>query len=131
VAAVRPAASGANRVSGGCHGIDSHYGPNDSPPPLDRCVIADGRLSHLIFIGWQLGAISQIKGAQDWVSLATSASRYRPKRKIPRKTTEKQPLEMLKGLIVESFHLKYHLEQSRPRNLDFDSNLARCRFRIS
>ena len=109
VASVRPATSGANGVSGGCHGIDSHYGPNDNPPPLGRCVITDGRLSHLIFIAWQLGAISQIRGAQDWVSLGDERFTIQAKAENPGKTTEKELMEMLRGLIVERFQLKFHL----------------------
>ena len=38
-------ANGPNGVTGGCHGIDSVYGPSqrEGSPPLGRCVIRDAR----------------------------------------------------------------------------------------
>jgi uncharacterized protein (TIGR03435 family) len=68
VASVKKSTSGFNGVRGGCHGIDSVYGPSQaaSAPPLGRCVNTDGRLSHFIAIAWNI-RINLIRNAPDWV----------------------------------------------------------------
>jgi uncharacterized protein (TIGR03435 family) len=107
-ASIRPSPSG-NGVRGGCRGIDSKYGLDDTAPPLGRCVITDGRLSHLIMIAWQLNAIDMIRNAPDWV--IGGAERFSIQaRADDAKTTEAQLLGMLRKLLEDRFQLKYHRE---------------------
>lgn len=72
VASLKPSTSGINGVRGGRHGIDSKYNPADAAtaPPLGRCAITDGRLSHLIAIAYRPGAIGLIArpDCQGWRS---------------------------------------------------------------
>jgi uncharacterized protein (TIGR03435 family) len=111
VASVRLSTSGFNGVRGGCHGIDSQYGSSElAPPPLGRCVITDGRLSHLISIAYQLNAISQIKGAADWVIAGDDRFTIQAKAEHPEKATEKELLQMLQALLEDRFNLKFHRE---------------------
>src|ERR1700734_1862911 len=68
VASIHPSAPNTpGGVNGSCHGIDSKYGPRDNPPPLGRCVITNGRLSHMIGIAFKLKTMAMIKNAPDWV----------------------------------------------------------------
>ena len=98
---------------GGCHGIDSIYtGANErvSAPPLGRCVITGSRLSHMIGMAFRVGSMSYIKGGPEWV--ATGDFRYTvdAKAEDPTKTNEEQLLQMLQGLLIERFNLKFHRE---------------------
>jgi uncharacterized protein (TIGR03435 family) len=111
VASVKPNV-GNDGFNGGCHGIDSKYSPREganAPPPLGRCVITDGRLSHMLGIayGVQLG---MIKGAPDWVVRGSERFNVDAKAEDPAKTTEAQLLQMLQALLVERFQLKFHRE---------------------
>jgi uncharacterized protein (TIGR03435 family) len=113
VASLKPANPGNNGVRGGCHGIDSKYaGANErtTAPPLGRCVITDGRLSHMIGIAFRVGGMGYIKGGPDW--LATGDNRYTvdAKAEDPTKATEEQLLQMLQALLIERFNLKFHRE---------------------
>jgi uncharacterized protein (TIGR03435 family) len=109
VASVR-AAEGNTGVHGGCHGIDSKYGPGEfAPPPLGRCVITNGRLSHLIGTAFQL-SLGQIKGATDWMMTGDDRFTVQAKAENPEQTTEKELLEMLQDLLVERFQIKFHRE---------------------
>ena len=112
VASVKASASGLNGVRGGCHGIDSRYSPNEtgSAPPLGRCVITDGRLSHLIAIAYSLRSIGLIKSAPDWVIADDERFTVEAKAEDPTKTTEEQLLSMLQALLEERFQLKFHRE---------------------
>ena len=112
VASVRVSSSGANGVRGGCHGIDSKYSPKElaAEPPLGRCVITDGRLSHLIYIAYGLRSIGSIKGAQDWVINGYDRFTVEAKAEDPTKATEQQLLGMLQNLLIDRFKLKFHLE---------------------
>jgi uncharacterized protein (TIGR03435 family) len=112
VASVKPSTSGFNGVRGSCHGIDSKYSSADaaSAPPLGRCVITDGRLSHLILIAYKLPSIGLIQGAQDWVIAGAGRFTIEAKVEDPAKATEAQLLEMLQRLLVERFKLKFHRE---------------------
>jgi uncharacterized protein (TIGR03435 family) len=107
VASVRPSTATGNGVRGGCHGVDSRYGPNESAPPLGRCVISDARLSHLISIAWQLNAMSMIRNAPDWVIGGDERFNIEAKSEDP-KATETQLLGMLQNLLEDRFLLKYH-----------------------
>jgi uncharacterized protein (TIGR03435 family) len=99
-------------VRGGCHGIDTKYAPNQmaTAPPLGRCVIADGRLSHMLGIAFQLRSLQLLKGGPDW--LHTGDDRFNVEAKVedPTKATEAQLLEMLQALLIERFSLKFHRE---------------------
>ncbi len=99
-------------VRGGCHGIDTKYAPNQmgTAPPLGRCVIADGRLSHMLGIAFQLRSMQLIKGGPDW--LMTGDDRFNVEAKVddPTKATEEQLLQMLQTLLIERFSLKFHRE---------------------
>ena len=112
VASVKPSTSGFNGVRGGCHGIDSKYSPiqQASAPPLGRCVITDGRLSHLIFIAYGLRDIGLIKDAPDWVIESTERFTIEAKAEDPSKATQAQLLEMLQSLLADRFKLKFHRE---------------------
>ena len=107
VASIRPAAPGPNGVRSGCHGVDSRYGPNESPPPLGRCIITDARLSHLIGMAWQLNAMSMIQNAPDWVIRGDERFNIQAKAEDS-KATEAQLLGMLQNLLEDRFQLKYH-----------------------
>lgn len=98
-------------VRGGCHGIDSKYTPRElgSEPPLGRCVITAGRLSHLIATAWQL-PMSSIKNAPDWVIRGFDRFDIQAEASDPAKTTEAQLREMLQNLLVDRFQLKFHRE---------------------
>src|SRR5450432_2290170 len=53
VATVKLSASGYNGFRGGCRGIDSQRLPKEmAQTPLGRCVLTDGRLSHLIMMAY-------------------------------------------------------------------------------
>jgi uncharacterized protein (TIGR03435 family) len=97
-------------VRGGCRGVDSKSNSSDGVIlPIGRCVINDGRLSHLIFIAWQLKTISMIENAPDWVIGGDERFTIQAKAENP-KATEAELLGMLQGLLVERFRLKFHRE---------------------
>ena len=98
-------------VRGGCHGIDSKYtaGEIGTAPPLGRCVITAGRLSHLIGIAWQL-PMAQIKNAPDWVIRGFDRYDIQAEADDPAKTTEAQLRSMLQELLEDRFQLKFHRE---------------------
>jgi uncharacterized protein (TIGR03435 family) len=110
VASLKPSTSGFNGVRGGCHGIDSKYSPAEmaAAPPLGRCVITDGRLSHLIHIAYQ--GVGSIKNAPDWVMSGSERFTIEAKAEDPTKATEQQLLGMLQNLLVDRFKLKFHTE---------------------
>jgi uncharacterized protein (TIGR03435 family) len=110
VASVKPSQSGSLR--GGCHGIDSRYGPaeTDSAPPLGRCVITGGRLSHLINIAYDLHNVGLIKGAADWEIRGLERFDIEAKAEDPSHTTEAQLRQMLQALLADRFKIKFHRE---------------------
>jgi uncharacterized protein (TIGR03435 family) len=112
VASVKPSTSGFNGVRGGCHGIDSKYSPNEmaAAAPLGRCVITDGRLSHLVAIAYRVRSIGLMKGAPDWVIAGSERFTIEAKAEDPTKATEEQLLQMLQTLLVDRFKLKFHRE---------------------
>jgi uncharacterized protein (TIGR03435 family) len=99
-------------VRGGCHGIDTKYSPNEaaSAPPLGRCVIRDARLSHLLFIAYELRSMSSLKGGADWVMMGDDRFTVQAKAEDPTKATEEDLHRMLKALLIERFHVKLHEE---------------------
>src|SRR5215469_859375 len=99
-------------VSGGCHGIDSKFSPADSAtaPPLGRCVIEAGRLSHLIGIAYGLHSMELISGGADWVMRGFDRFDIEAKAEDPSRATEAQLLTMLQQLLIERFDLKFHRE---------------------
>ncbi len=111
VASVKPNKPSNNGVRGGCHGIDSKYSATEaaSAPPLGRCVISDGRLSHMIGIAYGV-SMQMIKGAQDWVIGGYERFDVQAKADDPTKYTEAQLLEMLQNLLAERFQLRFHRE---------------------
>lgn len=96
-------------VEGGCHGIDSKFGPRDNPPPLGRCVITNGRLSHMIGIAFPLQNMSMLRNAPDWVCCGPERFDVQAKADNPT-ATEAQLLAMLQTLLEDRFKLKYHRE---------------------
>jgi uncharacterized protein (TIGR03435 family) len=113
VASLKPANPGNNGVRGGCHGIDSVYtGANEraSAPPLGRCVITDGRLSHMLGIAFRIGSMLYIKGGPEWLMSGDSRYTVDAKAEDPTKATEEQLLQMLQALLIERFNLKFHRE---------------------
>jgi uncharacterized protein (TIGR03435 family) len=112
VASVKPASSGNNGWKGGCRGIDSKYaGANEraTAPPLGRCVITDARLSHLIGIAFKVSSVAYLKGGPDWLR-AGERFTVDAKAADPTKATDEQLHQMLQGLLIERFHLKFHRE---------------------
>jgi uncharacterized protein (TIGR03435 family) len=107
VASIKPATSGVNGVRGGCRGIDSAY--TAEAPPLGRCVISDGRLSHLVGIAWDI-TMPMLKTGPDWIQRGDERFDVVAKAEYPSKTTEKQLLQMLQALLIERFQMKFHLE---------------------
>jgi len=109
VASVKPA-NAANGWSGGCHGIDSTYAPNNaaSAPPLGRCVIRDARLDHLLSIANHVRSMAQISGGPDW--LKGDRFNIDAKAEDPTKATEEQLIQMLQALLTERFSLKLRRE---------------------
>jgi uncharacterized protein (TIGR03435 family) len=113
VASLKPSNLENNGVRGGCHGIDSIYsGANEraSAAPLGRCVITGGRLSHMIGIAFRISSMEYIKGGPE--ELMSGPLRYSvdAKAEDPTKATEEQLLQMLQGLLIERFKLKFHRE---------------------
>jgi uncharacterized protein (TIGR03435 family) len=110
VASVKLSTAVGTGVRGGCHGIDSKYAPNEaaSAPPLGRCVIRDGRLSHMLSIAYKLRSMSMIKGGPEWV-WGDDRFNVEAKAEDP-KATEDQLLQMLQALLIERFSLKFHRE---------------------
>jgi uncharacterized protein (TIGR03435 family) len=115
VASVKPSGSSNNGFSGGCHGIDSVYGPSReaAAPPLGRCVIHDARLSHLIYIAFSLQSMAILKSEKgpDWVAMGAERFDVEAKAEDPAKATEAQLHQMLQALLVERFKLKFHREE--------------------
>jgi uncharacterized protein (TIGR03435 family) len=111
VASVKKSMSGYNGVRGGCHGIDSKYSAAElaTAPPLGRCVITDGRLSHLIGIAYGV-SMGMIKDSPDWVIAGSERFNIEAKAEDPAKATEAQLHEMLQTLLAERFQLKFHRE---------------------
>lgn len=111
VASIKPSVNGPGGVQGGCHGIDSVYTPGQaaSAPPLGRCVITDGRLSHMVGIAWDV-TMQMLKTGPDWIQRGDERFNLEAKAENPTKTTEKQLLQMLQALLIERFQMKFHLE---------------------
>lgn len=109
VASIRPDSS-FNGVRGGCHGADSVYTPGElaAAPPLGRCVITNGRLSHLIGIAYKV-PMSSIKNAPDWVISGAERYTIQAKAEDPA-ATEEQLLQMLQNLLADRFQLRFHRE---------------------
>jgi len=100
-----------NGVAGGCHGIDSTYGPGQTaPPPLGRCVITDARLSHMINIAWSLNSMQLIRTGPDWIARGEERYNVEAKAEDAKTATEQQLLKMLQSLLVDRFQLKFHNE---------------------
>ncbi len=114
VASIKPAKDGFNGVSGGCHGIDTVYTPaqQSQAPPLGRCVITDGRLSHMVGIAWNV-EMNMLKTGPDWIQRGDERFNLEAKADDPTKTSEKQLLQMLQALLIERFQMKYHLEPAQ------------------
>jgi uncharacterized protein (TIGR03435 family) len=111
VASVKKSTSEFNGVRGGCHGIDSKYSAGElgAAPPLGRCVITDGRLSHLIGLAYDV-SMGTIKDAPDWVIAGSERFDIEAKAEDPEKATREQLHEMLQALLAERFQLKFHRE---------------------
>lgn len=111
VASIKPAKAGMNGVTGGCRGIDTVYTPAELPeaPPLGRCVIRDGRLSHMVGIAWDI-PMPMLKTGPDWIQRGDERFNLEAKAENPAKTTEKQLLQMLQALLIERFQMRFHFE---------------------
>jgi uncharacterized protein (TIGR03435 family) len=112
VASIRPAPFGPGAVRGGCHGIDSVFGPAEEAhaAPLGRCVITDGRLSHMVGIAWDI-SMPMLKTGPDWIQRGDERFNLQAKAEFPAKTTEKQLLQMLQNLLTQRFQMKFHWEK--------------------
>jgi uncharacterized protein (TIGR03435 family) len=114
-ASIHPSQNAQSGFTGGCHGIDSIYGANEtaSAPPLGRCVIHGARLSHLIAAAYRLANMSMLKSDRgpDWVAIGGERFDVDAKAEDPRKATEAQLLTMLQNLLSDRFQLKFHREE--------------------
>ena len=112
VASVKASTNSMNGVRGGCHGIDSQYGPSEaaSAPPLGRCVISDGRLSHIIGIAYEISSMDTIHGGPYWLMMGDERFNIEAKAEHPETATKAQLLQMLQALLAERFRLKFHRE---------------------
>jgi uncharacterized protein (TIGR03435 family) len=90
--------------------VDSIYTPGEvtTAPPLGRCVITDGRVSHLIGIAYKVPMWS-IKDAPDWVIAGDERYTIQAKAEAPA-STEQQLLQMLQSLLADRFQLRFHRE---------------------
>jgi len=105
VASIKPSNNLAG-VEGGCHGIDT----NRSPVPLGRCVITEGRLSHMISIAWHVST-KNVKSEPDWIARGSDRFNLEAKAEDPKTATEQQLIQMLQALLIERFKLKFHFEE--------------------
>ncbi len=92
--------------------------PKSSPDiesiPICRCVITDGRLSHLILTAWQLETTSTIRNAPQWVIGGDERFTIQAMAE-DRGATEAERLAMLRQMLMDRFELEYHrqnLEES-------------------
>ena len=101
---------GGTGVSGGCHGIDSKYGPGEaaSAAPLGRCRITAARLSHLIAIAYGIRTMDLISGGPEWIHGGFDRFDVEAKAEDAGHTTVAQLLAMLQALLVERFEMKFH-----------------------
>lgn len=112
VASVKSSASHDAGMRGGCRGIDSKRNNGDgADTPLGRCVITDGRLSHLIAMAYGLAGVGFIRNAPDWVISGSERFTIEARAEDPERATEQQLLQMLQALLENRFKLKYHREQ--------------------
>jgi uncharacterized protein (TIGR03435 family) len=111
VASVKVATSGVNGVRGGCRGIDSVFSEREQTlgglPPLGRCVITDGRLSHLIGIAYGVN-MQQLDTGADWIQRGDLRFNVEGKAENTATATRKQLITMLQNLLVERFQIKFH-----------------------
>jgi uncharacterized protein (TIGR03435 family) len=110
VASIKPTRLVNAGVRAACHGIDSHFGPDDPNAgiPLGRCVITSGRLGHMIGVAYGL-SMDMVIGQPDWMA---GGDRFDLEAKVedPRSATESQLLSALRSLLSERFNLKFHRE---------------------
>jgi uncharacterized protein (TIGR03435 family) len=118
VASVKIATSGFDGVRGGCRGIDTRYNAEElaTAPPLGRCRITDGRLSHLMGIAYGIG-MGQIKDAPDWVIATNERFNVEAVAADPQTVTEAELLRMLQNLLASRFELKFHRETKEREGL--------------
>jgi uncharacterized protein (TIGR03435 family) len=108
VASIKPTKSPTG-VTGGCHGSDSRFGPNDPVAlvPLGRCVITAGRLTHLMAIAYQVD-VNRIGGRPEW----EDPMRFDVEAKAESASaTRQQLLQMLQALLEDRFKLKASREK--------------------
>jgi uncharacterized protein (TIGR03435 family) len=111
VATIKRSLPGPNGFEGGCHGVDSSYTRNlKGEAPLGRCVIANARLSHLVYIAWGIGSMQWIKSGPEWIARGDERFNVEAKADDPTKATREQLLTMLQALLVERFDMKFHRE---------------------
>jgi uncharacterized protein (TIGR03435 family) len=112
VASVKPSDPGAKGDKGICHGIDSIVSGNQkaAAPSLGRCEVTNARLSHLVYIAWDLSSMDLIKSGPDWIARGDERFNIVARAEDPAKTTEQQLFTMLQNLVIERFQMKFHRE---------------------
>ena len=113
VASIKPSTSlQGGGISGGCHGIDSQYDPNQAAaaPPLGRCVISNGRLSHFVGMAWRLHDMYLIQSEPDWIARGSERFNIEANAEDSRGTTDAHLRDMLQTLLIDRFQLKFHRE---------------------
>jgi uncharacterized protein (TIGR03435 family) len=64
----------------------------------------------MIATAYRLGTMLYLKGGPDWVAMGDLRYTVDAKAEDPTKTTEEQLLQMLQGLLVQRFNLRFHRE---------------------
>jgi uncharacterized protein (TIGR03435 family) len=105
VASVKPS-SNPGGVQGGCHGVDS----KKTVVPLGRCVIVNGRLSHMIGIAWGV-SMQNLKTGPEWIQRGSDRFDLEAKAENPSTATEQQLLQVLQSVLIERFRMKYHRQE--------------------
>src|SRR5262249_13100867 len=91
---------------------DTRYSPAEAAtaPPLGRCVIIAGRLSHLISAAYQLRSLNLLRGGPDWIMSGFDRYDISAKAEDASTATQDQLYAMLQSLLIERFDLKFHRE---------------------
>jgi uncharacterized protein (TIGR03435 family) len=106
-------AKGDEGVRGYCNAIDSGV-PAElraSAPPLGRCVITNATLYHLLAIAYEFRYLERIKGGPSWAREDGIRFNVEAKAEDPSKATNAQLSQMLRALLIERFHIQWHLEE--------------------
>jgi uncharacterized protein (TIGR03435 family) len=86
-------------------------GSDEAATPLGRCVITDARLSHLIGLAFGV-SMQDLSTGPDWIQRGDLRFDVNARAEDPAKTTQEQLIMMLRNLLIDRFHLKFHYRTS-------------------